>query len=89
MITRAWKVYGADGHRQKESFNHSNRYDFSGDNGTRIIEVQNADVTGTNEYSILKITRDTAEECQKEMEGQISDGIFENVRVGIIEEVSE
>lgn len=87
MITRTWKVYGADGHRQKESFNRSSRHDFSGEHGTRIIEIRNADVTGTNEYSILRITRDTAEECQQEMEGQISDGIFENVRVGIIEEV--
>ena len=88
MITRTWKVYGANGHRQGESFNKSYVYDFSNkEDGTRIIEVQNADKTGTNDYSIVKITRDTAEECEKEFWGQVSDGIFENCRVGEIVEM--
>ena len=42
---------------------------------------------GTNEYSIVRITRNTAEECLQELEGQLSDGIFENSRVGVIEEI--
>lgn len=88
MTTRTWKVYGANGHRQRESFNKSYTYDFScKEDGTRIIEVQNADKTGTNDYSIVKITRDTAEECEKEFWGQVSDGIFENCRVGEIVEL--
>lgn len=88
MITRTWKVYGANGHRQRESFNKSYTYDFSdNEDGTRIIEVQNADKTGTNDYSIVKITRDTAEECEQEFWGQVSDGIFENCRVGEIVEM--
>lgn len=88
MITRTWKVYGANGHRQGESFNKSYVYDFSSkEAGTRIIEVLNADITGTNDYSIVKITRDTAEECEKEFWGQVSDGIFENCRVGEIVEM--
>lgn len=87
MVTKIWKVYGLDGHRQKQSFNNSFRYNFSEDNKTRIIEVMNSDRTGTNYYSIIKITRDTAEECERELKGQISDGVFENCRVGLVEEV--
>lgn len=81
MVTRAWKVYGGIGHRQKESFNPSYVYDFSRGDKTRIIAVHNSDKTGTNEYSVVIITRDTAEECERELKGQISDGIFENSRV--------
>ena len=86
-ITRSWKVYGAGGHRQRESFNRSFSYDFSEGNDIRKIEVENSDKTGTNEYSIIRITRNTSEECQKEFDGQLSDGVFENSRTGEIEEV--
>lgn len=86
-VTRMWKVYGAPGHRQRESFFESYEYDFSTCNNTRIIKVYNSDQTGTNEYSIVSITRNTAEECLRELEGQISDGIFENSRVGRIVEL--
>ena len=59
MVTRAWRVYEAKGYRQRESFSKSYRWDFSDDMvGTRIIEVENSDRTGTNEYSILRITPD-------------------------------
>lgn len=88
MITRTWRVYGMDGHRQKESFNDSYRYDFSKDGLVRIIEVENADKTGTNDYSLVRITRNTAKECEEELDGQLSDGIFENYRTGKIEEVT-
>lgn len=89
MTTRAWKVYGAEGHRQRESFNSSQLYDFStSERGNiRLIIVHNSDITGTNEYTIVKITRNTAEECYDELIGQISDGIFENSRVGKVEEI--
>lgn len=88
MITRSWKVYGADGHRQRESFCKSYRLDFSNDrDGIRIIEVENSDKTGTNEYSIVRITGDTAESCERQLRGQITDGIFENSRVGKIEKI--
>lgn len=88
MITRTWKVYGADGHRQRESFFNSHKYDFTEDNNIKIIEVQNSDRTGTNEYSIIKITRNTAEECLETLEGQLSDGIFENSITGEIIEIT-
>ena len=87
-VTRTWKVYGIDGHRQRESFCDSYKYDFSDDEvGTRIIEVYNSDKTGTNDFSLVSITRNTSEECQFELEGQVSDGIFENSRIGVIEEI--
>lgn len=87
MITRIWKVYGIEGHRQRESFYESYKYDWSTDTKTRIIEVLNSDKTGTNEYTIIKITRDTEKECEEELDGQISDGIFENSNVGKIIEI--
>lgn len=88
MITRSWKVYGADGHRQRESFCDSYRHDFSNDrDGIRIIEVENSDKTGTNEYTIVRITRNTAADCVREMQGQLTDGIFENSRYGRVEEI--
>lgn len=86
-ITRAWKVYGSEGHRQRESFHPSYVWDFSKGGTTRIIEVDNQDKTGTNEYSIVRITRDTAEECERELWGQITDGIFENSRTGLVVEL--
>ena len=82
MVTRAWEVYGKSGSRQRESFNESYVYDFSRNGETRIIAVHNSDKTGTNDYSLVIITRDTAEDCKRELEGQLSDGIFENSAVG-------
>lgn len=87
MFTASYKVYGANGHRQRESFNSSYSYDFSKGDDIRIIEVMNSDITGTNEYSLVKITRNTEEECELEIIGQVSDGIFENSRVGKVERV--
>lgn len=89
MIKRTWKVYGLNGHRQKESFNQSKNYDFSEPGIPRLISIKNSDITGTNEYSIITITRATAAECQEELYGQLSDGVFENCRTGYIEEIPE
>lgn len=89
-VTRIWKVYGADGHRQRESFSPSEKYNFSNkEKGVRILEVFNSDKTNTNEFSVVKITRDTAEKCEKEFWGQLYDGIFENSRTGEIVEITE
>lgn len=87
MVTRAWKVFGIEGHRQRESFRKSYKYDWSNPGNVRIVEVENSDKTGTNMYSVIKITRNTSEECVRELEGQLSDGIFENSRYGIVEEI--
>ena len=72
MITRAWKVNGVLGHRQRESFNKSYKWDFSKGDNIRIIEVDNSD-----------------KKCESELKGQITDGIFENSKVGFIEEINE
>ena len=77
-VTRAWKVYGAAGHRQRESFRPS--YVCSSDrvreNGDfYILEVINGDITGTNDYTILCITCETAKKCEEELNGQISDAV--------------
>lgn len=89
MKTMKWKVYGLEGHRQRVSFGESTRDDFSKDGKTRIIEIQNSDMTGTNEFSIISITMDTEEECRRELEAQISDGAFENSNVGRVEEIRQ
>ena len=89
MITRSWKVYGVKGDRQKESFYPSSKCDFSKGDNVRIIEIINSDVTGTNEYSIIRITRNTFEECERELWGQIIDGIFENSRTEEVVEIFE
>lgn len=86
-ITKSWKIYGMDGHRQRESFNKSCKYDFSENETVRIIEVENSDKTGTNDYSIIRIARNSSEECEEELHGQLSDGIFENSRVGKVVEI--
>lgn len=87
MVTRAWKVYGAYGHRQRESFNPSYEYDFSQGDNIRKISVENSDKTGTNEYTIIRITRNTSDECVSELDGQLSDGIFESSRTGSVVEI--
>lgn len=87
-VTRTWRVYGQAGHRQRESFFPSYCYDFSSARqGIRILDVQNSDITGTNDFTVVTITRSSAQECEEELEGQISDGIFEDSRVGYVEEV--
>lgn len=90
-VTRAWKVYGVAGHRQRESFRHSyvcSPY-LPRENGDfYILEVINGDITGTNEYTVLCITRETAKKCEEELDGQISDGVFENARTGDAVEIT-
>lgn len=87
-VIRTWKVYGYDGHRQRESFSPSYSIDCTKyRKGLRRITVMNADMTGTHDYSLVRIEADTREACAKELDGQISDGIFENSRIGTVEEV--
>lgn len=90
MTTRSWIVYGPTGHTQDESYRVSKDWDFSEAAGKhRRIQVLNADMTGTNYYSIIRITRDTAEECEAEFLAQLDDGVFEEAHVGSYEEIME
>lgn len=77
-----FKVYGIPNHRQRESFYPSERQDFSTPDNVRILETFNSDRTGTNDYNIIRITRETREECFAELEGQLSDGLYENSEWG-------
>ena len=86
--TKVWMVYGAPGHRQKASFGESVQWDWSSEQlGTRRFLALNADKTGTNDYTIVSITRNNAQECVREMDGQVSDGYFEDNRVGDVVEL--
>lgn len=87
--TRAWRIHGAAGHRQKASFWKSVKWDFSEGENVRILDIENCDKTGTNDYTVIRITRNTPAECVEELYGQLSDGYFENVRIGNIEEITE
>lgn len=85
MFLLVAKIYGIEGHRQKESFNNSKFYDFSKESNAKIIVVLNSDITGTNDYSEIFIIRNSEEECFDTLWGQISDGIYENYRVGQVD----
>lgn len=87
IYTRAFRVYGADGHRQKESFNPTRSYNWTTPDKVRVINIINADTSGTNEYSTICITAESDYEIYRELAGQIDDGIFENYRVGKITEI--
>lgn len=89
METKIYRIYGLEGHRFSGSFGESKAYDFSKKNDVRIISIFNSDVLGTNDYSEIVITRNTAKECEDELFGQVNDGFFENCRVGKIEEINE
>ena len=86
MKTRTWKIWGQDGHRQRESFAPS--WNFETTSGAKV-SVFNADATGTHAYSIVRITTPTAEQCETELLGQLSDGVFENSRTGKVEELRD
>lgn len=87
MATKTYRIYGREGHRVKESFGSSYIHDWTEGDDVRIISVACADLTGTNDYVDLTITRNTVEECQDELQGQESDGIFENQRIGKMFEI--
>ena len=87
MKTRTFRVYGANGHRQKESFSPS--YDFTTLDNKATFQVVNADITGTNDYTKVIITAENDEQIIDRLFAQISDGIFENSKCGdIFEEVA-
>ena len=89
VITMVWKIYGAAGHRQKQSFGESVVYNWTENGKTRIVEIIRQDRTGSNDYVIVRITTDSEDECESEFEGQLSDGIFENSTTGEIDLISK
>lgn len=85
-MIKMYKVYGAEGHRQRESFSPSYKVTtFS----NVTISVINSDITGTNNYSLIKLEGDNEIKLKDEFEGQLSDGVFENSAYGITEEIKD
>lgn len=85
MESMLFVIFGADGHRQRESFNKS----WSFETERAAVEIFNSDRTGSNLYTLIQITAEDFEACRREMEGQITDGVFENSRTGEIKEITD
>lgn len=86
-MRKAYRVYGSEGHRQRESFSRS--YGFKPYGKDIRVDVHNADMTGTHEYTDVIVYAHTEADADDEMMAQLSDGIFENSRVGRVEIVKE
>lgn len=88
-VTRSWKIYGRGGDWNRASKEESSFCDFTNEyDGIRLLGMDCYDVTGSYDYVVVTITRNTAKECLDELRGQISDGMFENYRVGRREEIT-
>lgn len=85
MKTRTFRIYGAEGHRQRVSFEPSIEYRTS----RAHIAERNSDLTGTNDFTELVISAENDLDIIKELHGQLWDGAFENARTGKIVEVVE
>lgn len=75
-MTKTYKING-----KNIGTGESVKYDWTEGDDIRIVEVQRADQTGDINSVMVKISRNTAEECESELNGQISDGLFENEKV--------
>lgn len=73
-FTKTWKVYAPSLAKKDNTV----YWDWSNESdGIRIFESWTKEVTGHN-YLVIRITRNTEEECYDELDGQITDGYFEN-----------
>lgn len=88
-VTKVWKVPGAVGHRQRDSFSPSDEWENKRNGKINILSFYRSDITGTNDYSLVEITADTNEECETEFEAQLYDGAFECCNVGKIEVIEK
>lgn len=89
-VTRTWKIWSDLYAYVKEK--NGLHYDWSNETqGIRIVDVQPIEGNGTGEcgWLVVKITRNTAEECGRELEGQLSDGLFENSSAYVEKELTE
>ena len=74
VVTKTWRI-NSKTYANRES---SILYDFSNGDDIRIIETLCKDTTGISNYFLVRITRNTEEECVKEFWGQFYDGLLEN-----------
>lgn len=90
-MTRTWRVYGRDGHRQAQAFGKSEIWDFRNGDYARpvVMEIRREDQTGTLEYVELAITAPDRDACLMELQSQVSDGLLENSRTGKITEFAD
>lgn len=82
-MKKTFRVYGRDDHRQRESFRPSYEFEVQG----ARFSVRNSDLTGTNQYTEIVIEAENEGAITGSLEGQLSDGIFENSHYGRVEEV--
>lgn len=83
MITKNYKLYGRGGPSLTA-------IDYCNDNikGKKaMLRIQNAGVTGCDDYSIVSVTAESEKECRRILDAQISDGFFEHYDVDRIEEL--
>lgn len=99
MATMSWKIYGRTEiriekgqvlhvpHRQRQSFGASECFIYKREGSTVRLEILREDITGTNDFAILRITAPSADICARELDGQLSDGFFEDSRVSEVVQV--
>ena len=79
MIERIFMVKGVTNLK-------SVKYDWSTSDNIRKIEIIGTDIIQDN-FCLLFITRNTAEDCNSELAGQLNDGIFENRHYEQVDEI--
>lgn len=85
-MKKTFRIYGADGHRMKYSFEPSVILDWGKGDAVRVLDIRCADKTGTNDYIDIEIS--TSERSpEAELMAQIEDGLFEDMRIGNIYEL--
>lgn len=84
-VVTIYDVYGADGHRQRASFGESTVFHTT--SGSDIVCLCEED-THTNEYVRMIIYSPDKLIAKNELEMQLTDGVFENCRVGAVVEQS-
>lgn len=89
MFTKMYKIYGRDGHRISESFHKSRDYEYSASEKMSQIRVINGNITRHHNFIYVIVTADSPSECEHNMWGQLSDGIFENMRFGKVVEIKK
>lgn len=78
-----YKIYGREGHRQASSFQKSEAFT---DCTNTICLLLNSDILhNDNKFSILLVFGNSVKGCNNAFEGQLCDGIWENLTVGKIE----
>lgn len=87
--TKNFRIYGFAGHRMRLSFGESESFDWSKEGMSRVVSLICEDKTRTNDYVELQITRNTEAECFAELDGQLTDGFFEDSRYGKVVEIKE